>query len=272
MLSSAIEKAQKKIESNNFGIRKSLLEYDQVNNEQREIIYAERRKVLDGENMRESVVKMIDDTVSGYVDMCAAGEEGGSGWELRELNDYIRPVIPLPPITEEYVSGQSAESLKEKLIADSNALYDAKEAELTEAGMDVREIERVVLLRSVDRHWMNHIDDMDQLRQGIGLAAYGQKDPKVMYKMEGYDMFNSMTSAIQEDTLKMMYHVKVQEKVEREEVAKVTGTNRDDTAVRAPKKREKKKIYPNDPCWCGSGKKYKQCHMRSDMAGSKAVK
>ena len=269
MLSSAIEKAQKKIESNNFGIRKNLLEYDQVNNEQREIIYAERRKVLDGENMRESIVKMIDDVISGYVDMAAAGEESDSGWNLRELNDYIRPIIPLAPITEEYVKGLNAAGLKEKLTADANALYDAKEAELTEAGMDVREIERVVLLRSVDRHWMNHIDDMDQLRQGIGLAAYGQKDPKVMYKMEGYDMFNAMTGAIQEDTLKMMYHVKVQEKVEREEVAKVTGTNRDDTAVKAPKKREKKKIYPNDPCWCGSGKKYKQCHMRSDMAGGK---
>ena len=270
MLSSAIEKAQKKIESNNFGIRKNLLEYDQVNNEQREIIYAERRKVLDGDNMRESIVKMIDDTVNGYVDLCAAGEDEGSGWNLRELNDYIRPIIPLAPITEEYVGNLSSSELKQKLIEDANRLYDAKEAELTEAGMDVREIERVVLLRSVDRHWMNHIDDMDQLRQGIGLAAYGQKDPKVMYKMEGYDMFNAMTSSIQEDTLKMMYHVKVQEKVEREEVAKVTGTNRDDTAVRAPKKREKKKIYPNDPCWCGSGKKYKQCHMRSDMAGGKA--
>ena len=270
MLSSAIEKAQKKIESNNFGIRKNLLEYDQVNNEQREIIYAERRKVLDGENMRESIVKMIDDTVNGYVDLCAAGEDEGSGWNLRELNDYIRPIIPLAPITEEYVGNLSSSELKQKLIEDANRLYDAKEAELTEAGMDVREIERVVLLRSVDRHWMNHIDDMDQLRQGIGLAAYGQKDPKVMYKMECYDMFNAMTSSIQEDTLKMMYHVKVQEKVEREEVAKVTGTNRDDTAVRAPKKREKKKIYPNDPCWCGSGKKYKQCHMRSDMAGGKA--
>ena len=270
MLSSAIEKAQKKIESNNFGIRKNLLEYDQVNNEQREIIYAERRKVLDGENMRESIVGMISDTINSYVDLCAAGEEEESGWNLRELNDYIRPIIPLPPITEDYIEGLSSKELKEKLIADSNALYEAKEAELTEAGMDVREIERVVLLRSVDNHWMNHIDDMDQLRQGIGLAAYGQKDPKVMYKMEGYDMFNAMTSAIQEDTLKMMYHVKVQEKVEREEVAKVTGTNRDDTGVKAPKKREKKKIYPNDPCWCGSGKKYKQCHMRSDMAGGKA--
>ncbi len=265
MLSSAIERAQKKIESNNFAIRKNLLEYDQVNNEQREVIYAERRKVLDGENMRETIVNMIGDTVNSYVDMTAAGENESDGWNVRELNDYIRQIIPLAPITEEYVQGLSSAKLKEKLTADSLSLYEKKEAELTEAGMDVREIERVLLLRSVDRHWMNHIDDMDQLRQGIGLAAYGQKDPKVLYKMEGYDMFNAMTSAIQEDTLKMMYHVKVQEKVEREEVAKVTGTNRDDTAVRAPKKREKKKIYPNDPCWCGSGKKYKQCHMRSDM-------
>ena len=269
MLSSAIEKAQKKIESNNFGIRKNLLEYDQVNNEQREIIYAERRKVLDGENMRESIIGMIGDTVNSYVDLAAAGENEADGWDLRALNDYLRPIFPIQPITEEYVKGLSSAQLKEKLTADALAVYEQKEAELTEAGMDVREIERVLLLRSVDRHWMNHIDDMDQLRQGIGLAAYGQKDPKVMYKMEGYDMFNAMTSAIQEDTLKMMYHVKVQEKVEREEVAKVTGTNRDDTGVRAPKKREKKKIYPNDPCWCGSGKKYKQCHMRSDMAGGK---
>ena len=266
MLSSAIEKAQKKIESNNFGIRKNLLEYDQVNNEQREIIYAERRKVLDGENMRESIVSMIGEIVNSYVDLTAAGENDSDGWDLRGLNDYLRPIFPLPPITEDYVQGLDSSRLKEKLTADALALYEQKEAELIEAGMDVREIERVLLLRSVDRHWMNHIDDMDQLRQGIGLAAYGQKDPKVMYKMEGYDMFNAMTSAIQEDTLKMMYHVKVQEKVEREEVAKVTGTNRDDTAVRAPKKREAKKIYPNDPCYCGSGKKYKQCHMRIDKA------
>ena len=266
MLSSAIERAQKKIESNNFGIRKNLLEYDQVNNEQREIIYAERRKVLDGANMRESIIGMIGDTVNSYVDLAAAGENEADGWDLRALNDYLRPIFPIQPITEEYVKGLSSAQLKEKLTADALAVYEQKEAELTEAGMDVREIERVLLLRSVDRHWMNHIDDMDQLRQGIGLAAYGQKDPKVMYKMEGYDMFNAMTSAIQEDTLKMMYHVKVQEKVEREEVAKVTGTNRDETAVRAPKKREQKKIYPNDLCYCGSGKKYKQCHMRLDQA------
>ena len=266
MLSSAIERAQKKIESNNFGIRKNLLEYDQVNNEQREIIYAERRKVLDGENMRESIIGMIGDTINSYVDLAAAGESESDGWDLRALNDYLRPIFPFPVITEEDVKDMSSAQLKEKLTAQALTLYEQKEAELTEAGADVREIERVFLLRSVDRHWMNHIDDMDQLRQGIGLAAYGQKDPKVMYKMEGYDMFNAMTSAIQEDTLKTMYHVKVEEKVEREEVAKVTGTNRDETAVRAPKRREQKKIYPNDPCYCGSGKKYKQCHMKLDQA------
>jgi preprotein translocase subunit SecA len=263
MLSSAIEKAQMKIEGNNFGIRKNLLEFDRVNNDQREIIYAERRKVLDGENMRESVMQMIDDTVEGSVNL-VVGETGASPeeWDLQELNDYLRPIIPLPVITKDYVAGQSKNSLVEKLNRDAKALYKAKEEELTAAGADVREIERVVLLRSVDRHWMTHIDDMDQLRQGIGLAAYGQKDPKVQYKMEGYDMFNAMTAAIQEDTLKMMYHVRVEEKVEREEVAKVTGTNRDDTAVRAPKKRQAKKVYPNDPCPCGSGLKYKQCHGR----------
>ena len=271
MLSSAIERAQKKIESNNFGIRKSLLEYDQVNNEQREIIYAERRKVLDGENMRESIMKMIEDTVSSSVNMVAAEHSASAeDWDLRELNDYLRAIIPLPAITEDAVKGMNAEQVKEKLTAQAKERYEAKEKELTDSGADIREIERVVLLKSVDRHWMNHIDDMDQLRQGIGLVSYGQKDPKVMYKMEGYDMFNAMTTAIQEDTLKMMYNVRVEEKVEREEVAKVTGTNRDDTGVRAPKKREKKKIYPNDPCWCGSGKKYKQCHMRSDMAGGAA--
>ena len=262
MLSSAIEKAQKKIESNNFAVRKSLLEYDEVNNEQREIIYAERRKVLDGDNMRDSIMKMIDDTCDGAVSMIAAEHQSSDEWNLTELNTYLRPIIPIDPVTEEDVKGKNKEQIVELLTDRAKKLYEAKEAELEAAHADIREIERVVLLKSVDRHWMNHIDDMDQLRQGIGLSAYGQKDPKVQYRMEGYDMFNAMTSAIQEDTLKMMYHVRVEEKVEREEVAKVTGTNRDDTTARAPKKRENKKIYPNDPCPCGSGKKYKQCHGR----------
>lgn len=263
MLSRAIESAQKKIESNNFAIRKNLLEYDQVNNEQREIIYAERRKVLDGDNMKDSIMKMIDDQISSAVDMVVSDEKSGESDELPvgELNDLILPTIPIEKVTGDQVKGLGAKEIKEKLTAEAKELYDAKEKELTEAGADVREIERVVLLKSVDRHWMNHIDDMDQLRQGIGLAAYGQKDPLVQYKMEGYDMFNQMTSSIQEDTLKMMYHVRVQEKVEREEVAKVTGTNRDDTSgPKQPVQRKAKKIYPNDPCPCGSGLKYKQCH------------
>jgi len=261
MLSNAIERAQKKIESNNFGIRKNLLEYDQVNNEQREIIYAERRKVLDGENMRNTIMKMIDDTVEN-ITSTVIHEEASEGWSLQELNDVTRSVIPIERLTEEDLKGRDKKKIKEELTRRAKELYEAKEKELTDAGADIREIERVVLLKNVDRHWMNHIDDMDQLRQGIGLAAYGQKDPLVQYKMEGYDMFNAMTGAIQEDTLKMMYHVKVEQKVEREEVAKVTGTNRDDTVTRGPKKREVRKVYPNDPCPCGSGLKYKQCHGR----------
>ena len=262
MLSSAIEKAQKKIESNNFATRKSLLEYDEVNNEQREVIYRERRKVLDGENMRDQIMSMISDTVDSVVDTCIGDDQDRSDWDLHELHSLLVPIIPLEHVTpEEDAKVRNKAEFKEYLKEKAVKLYEAKEAEF-EDPEQIREMERVILLRTIDRKWMDHIDDMDQLRQGIGLAAYGQKDPKVEYKMEGYDMFNSMTSAIQEDTLKMLYHVKVEQKVEREEVAKVTGTNKDDTAVRAPKKREAAKIYPNDPCPCGSGKKYKQCHGR----------
>ena len=262
MLSSAIEKAQKKIESNNFATRKSLLEYDQVNNEQREIIYKERRRVLDGENMREVIMKMIRDTVSGAVDTCIPEDQDKSEWNMRELHDVLCPIIPLEHVTpDQEAKVGSKEELKQYLTEKAVALYEQKEAEFPEPEQ-VREAERVMLLQAIDRKWMDHIDDMDQLRQGIGLAAYGQKDPLVEYKMEGYEMFNSMTEAIQEDTLKMMYHIRIGRPVEREEVAKVTGTNKDDTVANAPKKREAAKIYPNDPCPCGSGKKYKQCHGR----------
>ncbi len=262
MLSSAIEKAQTKIESNNFAARKNLLEYDQVNNEQREIIYAERRKVLDGENMRTSVLSMITDTVSSAVDTVIPDDQGRDEWNLREMHDLLCPIIPLEHVTpEEGSSVSNKKDYKAYLEKKAVALYEAKEAEIGNEEQ-MRELERVILLRTVDRKWMDHIDDMDQLRQGIGLQAYGQKDPLVEFKMVGYDMFNSMTGAIQEDTLKMLYHVKVEQKVEREQVAKVTGTNKDDTAAAAPKKRAAAKVYPNDPCPCGSGKKYKQCHGR----------
>ena len=256
MLSSAIEKAQKKIESNNYGIRKNLLEYDQVNNEQREIIYKERRRVLDGENMRDSVYKMIADFVDNTVDMCISDEQDREDWNLTELDTLLLPVIPLPKV--ELPEHLKKNQLKQLLKEQATKLYESKEAEFPEAEQ-LRELERVIVLKVVDRKWMDHIDDMEQLRQGIGLQAYGQKDPLVEYKMSAYEMFNAMTASIQEDTLRLLYHVRVEQKAEREEVAKVTGTNKDESGPREPKKRMEEKVYPNDPCPCGSGKKYKQC-------------
>ncbi|MCQ4672308.1 preprotein translocase subunit SecA [Lactonifactor longoviformis] len=264
MLSSAIEKAQMKIESNNYGIRKNLLEYDQVNNEQREIIYKERRRVLDGENMRESIYKMITDIVDSTVDMCISDDVENDEWDLSELNSVLIPIIPVKPVTKEKVDGIKKNQLKQDLKEEAVKIYEEKEVEFPEPEQ-LRELERVILLKVIDRKWMDHIDDMDQLRQGIGLQAYGQRDPKVEYKMSGYEMFNAMTAAIQEDTLRLLYHVKVEQKVEREQVAKVTGTNKDESGPKKPMQRAVKKVYPNDPCPCGSGKKYKQC------CGRKAV-
>ena len=261
MLSSAIEKAQEKIEFNNFGIRKNLLDYDQVNNEQREIIYKERRQVLDGENMREAVMGMIRDTVDGYVDLCFSDDVDSSEWDLDEFNQQFTQIIPLKPLTEEDVKGKRLKDIKETLKEQAIALYEEKEKEFPEVEQ-LREVERVVLLKSIDSKWMDHIDDMEMLRQGIGLAAYGQRDPVVEYKMQAFDMFTAMTNAVKEDTLRMLYRIKVEQKVEREQVAKVTGTNKDDSMVRKPMQRKEVKVYPNDPCPCGSGKKYKQCHGR----------
>jgi preprotein translocase subunit SecA len=259
MLSNAIEKAQTKIESNNFGIRKNLLEYDQVNNEQREIIYKERRRVLDGESMRDSILKMITDTIDNTVDLCIGEGNDRSEWDLQELNSVLIPTIPVEKLTQENLAQVSNRNeLKQMLKEEAVKLYESKEAEFPDSEQ-IREIERVLLLKVIDRKWMDHIDDMDQLRQGIGLQAYGQRDPLVEYKMSAYEMFDAMTSAIQADTVRLLFHVKVEQKVEREEVAKVTGTNKDDSGPRAPKKRAVDKVYPNDPCPCGSGKKYKQC-------------
>ncbi len=257
MLSSAIEKAQEKIEGNNFGIRKNLLEYDQVMNDQREIIYGERRRVLDGENMRNAIYKMITDRVEDTVDHCVSDEEG-KNWDVLELNELLIPVIPMQPLGDDEIQSLNANELKHMLKERAVKLYEAKEAEFPEAEM-IRELERVVLLKTIDRKWMDHIDDMEILREGIGLQAYGQRDPLVEYKMAGFEMFDEMTANIQEETIRLLYHIKVEQKVEREEVAKVTGTNKDDSVQRAPKTREAKKVYPNDPCPCGSGKKYKQC-------------
>ena len=264
MLSSAIEKAQMKIENNNYGIRENLLKYDEVNNEQREIIYAERRKVLDGDNMRGVILKMITEIVENSVDMCISDEQNAEDWDLGELNSLLLPVIPLQPVTRENLSVSKKNELKHMLKEEAIKLYEAKEAEFPEAEQ-IREIERVVLLKVIDNKWMNHIDDMDQLRQGIGLQAYGQRDPVVEYKMSAFEMFEAMTAAITEETVRILFHIRVEQKVEREPAAKVTGTNRDESAARAPKKREVQKIYPNDPCPCGSGKKYKQCCGRKPM-------
>ena len=258
MLSSAIEKAQMKIETNNYGLRENLLKYDEVNNEQREIIYAERRKVLDGDNMRDLVLKMITDIVENAVDMSISDEQSVSDWDWAELNNLLTPVIPLQPINEENHPVSKKNELKHMLKEEAIKLYEEKEAQFPDAEQ-VREIERVVLLKVIDNKWMNHIDDMDQLREGIGLQAYGQRDPVVEYKMSAYEMFEAMTAAITEETVRILFHIRVEQKLEREPAAKVTGTNRDESAVQAPKKREEQKIYPNDPCPCGSGKKYKQC-------------
>ncbi len=258
MLTSAIENAQKKIESNNFGIRKNLLEYDQVMNEQREIIYEERRRVLDGESMRDAIYKMITDIVESSVDTAINDDLEPEEWDLNELNTLLLPIVPIHPVVLERVSKQTKNGLKHQLKEEAVKLYESKEAEFPEPE-NIREIERVILLKVIDRKWMDHIDDMDQLRQGVGLQAYGQRDPLVEYKMNGYEMFDAMTANIKQDTVRMLLHVKVEQKVEREEVAKVTGTNKDETLQKGPKMRTEAKVYPNDPCPCGSGKKYKQC-------------
>ena len=263
MLSNAIEKAQMKIESNNYGIREQLLKFDEVNNEQREVIYAERRKVLDGDNMRDLVLKMITDTVENAVDISVSDDQTPDKWDLQELNNLLLPVIPLKPVTlsDEQKKSMKKNELKHNLKEEAIKLYETKEAEFPEPEQ-IREIERVVLLKVIDNKWMAHLDDMDALREGIGLQAYGQRDPVVEYKMQGYEMYESMMASIQEETIRILFHIRVEQKVEREPAAKVTGTNKDASAPSAPKKRVEQKIYHNDPCPCGSGKKYKQCHGR----------
>jgi len=266
MLSTAIEKAQKKIETNNYGIRENLLKYDEVMNEQREVIYAERLQVLNGENMRGVIMKMLTDIIEGAVDMSIGDEQSADKWNFKELNELILPIVPIKPValTDE-MKNMKKEQLKHALKEEAIKLYEAKEAEFPDSEQ-IREIERVILLKVIDNKWMSHIDDMDQLRQGIGLQAYGNRDPLVEYKMSAYEMFDDMSAAIREDTVRILCHIRVEQKVEREMAAKVTGTNKDTSAVRAPKKRAEKKIYPNDPCPCGSGKKYKQCHGRKPLA------
>ena len=264
-ISNFVEKAQKKIESNNFAIRKNLLEYDRVNNEQREIIYKERRRVLDGEDMHEVILKMLKDDIGACVDIVCSSEAAPEEWNIVELDNMIREIIPFTEpiaLTEHEIKKGDTEELKERLYNEAVELYHEKEKEFP-SPEDMREIERIILLKVIDRKWTDHIDDMEQLKQGIGLQSLGQRDPVVEYKFAGYDMFNEMTRAIQEDTVKLLLRVKVEQKVEREEVNKVTGTNKDDTVSRGPVKKAKK-IGRNDLCPCGSGKKYKNCCGRNE--------
>lgn len=259
MLTSTIEKAQKKIENNNYGIRKNLLEYDQVNNDQREIIYEERMKVLNGESMRSVIINMINETVEQFVESAISDDQRNEEWDIASLNAQLLPMIPMEPIDEKILQQNDfkKKELKHLLKEKAIKLYEEKETLFPEEHF--REIERVFLLSSIDNKWMEHIDDMSQLRQGVGLQAYGQKDPVIEYKMIGFEMFEAMTAAIRERTVRALFHVMPQEKAEREQVAKVTGTNKDESLAKAPVKRDSKKIQPNDPCPCGSGKKYKQC-------------
>jgi preprotein translocase subunit SecA len=257
-LTNTIERAQKKIEGNNFGIRKNLMEYDKVNNDQREIIYAERARVLNGENMRDSIIKMINEVIEAEVDMFIRDDQH-SDWDLAGFNQSLFEIIPIKlsmnkDDLDKLSKAEFTHALKEAAIK----LYEAKEAEFPEPE-HIRELERIVLLRVIDRKWMDHLDDLEQLKQGIGLMAYGQRDPAVEYKIQGFDMFAGMIHNIKIDTIKTLYHIQVEQKVEREEVAKVTGTNKDSDGVKKPKQRESEKVYPNDPCPCGSGKKYKNC-------------
>ncbi len=265
MLSNAIEKAQEKIELNNYGIRENLLKYDEVNNEQRDVIYAEREKVLNGDDLRPTIINFIQDIIENYVDANVPEDSTAKDWDLSGLNDTLMSIIPLPKLqlTEEQFNSMTKNEFKQLLKEEAIKLYEQKEASFPNPEQ-LREVERVILLRVIDQKWMNHIDDMDIIRDGIGLQAYGQKDPLVEYKIQGYQMFGDMTRAIKEDTVRILYHIQVEQKVEREQQAQVTGTNRDDTLVQAPKKRSIRKIYPNDPCPCGSGKKYKQCHGRDE--------
>ncbi len=268
MLSKAIENAQKKIELNNFGVREQLLKYDEVNNEQRDVVYAERKKVLDGISMRDVIIGYAQDIVDNAVDMTISEEQKPEEWNVQELNNMLLPIIPLTAVkmSKEEFGQLTKESLKQLLKEKAIKLYEEKEA-LFPDPEQLREAERVVLLKVIDNKWMNHIDDMTQLREGIGLVSYGQKDPLVEYKTEGYEMFEGMIAGIKEDTVRVLYHLQVEQKVEREPAAKITGTNRDDSAPKAPVKREIRKIYPNDPCPCGSGKKFKQCHGRNLQEG-----
>ena len=261
MLAKAIESAQKKVEGNNFAIRKRLLEYDEVMNEQREIIYGERKRVLMGENLRDSIQNMIDQIIDRIVDRYIADDTPVDQWDMLGFNEGIHEVIPVKGsfmIPEDKKSTVTKDSFKDDMKKIAHRLYELKEKEIND-DEKMRELERVIMLKVIDSRWMDHIDDMDQMRQGISLQSYAQKDPLIEYKYASYDMFEEMSNSIQLDTVKTLYRVRVVTEAKREEVAKPMFTNKDDSLTAKPKQRTTAKVGRNDPCPCGSGKKYKNC-------------
>ena len=283
LLTSQIESSQKRMESRNYQIRKNVLQYDDVMNQQRELIYKQRRQVLEGENMHDTIVNMITELINAAVDR-ECNEEDGETWQLKELSDYLaRLCVPQAAILEheQELRKMDRNQLKEHLKQIALKLYEKREQMLTEFGHDMRELERAFLLHAVDRRWMDHIDAMDQLRDGIGLRAYAQRDPINEYKLESYDMFDDMVRLIREDTVRLTFlaHVEDRNAPRRRAVATITGTNDAKSVMKDSANRSReaqkagqaqqpvradKKVGRNDPCPCGSGKKYKACCGRND--------
>ncbi len=262
ILSKSIESAQKKVEGRNFGIRKHVLQYDDVMNRQRSIIYSERQKVLEGDNLKEHVSGMVEAVIDDAVLRYTADSNFFEEWDIPKMVEHLHTVfLPREALTPEDLKNVTREDLKEKLKAIAQQLYDIKEEEVGSERM--RELERVLLLRVVDTKWIDHIDAMEQLKQGIGLRAIGQQDPVQAYQIEGFDMFNEMIKFIEEDTVRYLYHVTVETQAKREVVAKETGTGGADQP-KQPMKRPDQKVGRNDPCPCGSGLKYKKCHGKDE--------
>ena len=263
ILSKTIENAQKRVEGKNFSIRKNVLQFDDVMNTQREVIYKQRRQVLNGENLRDYYLKLIETNVNNIVDTYCSEEAYSDLWDWQGIILGFESIFLYPgelKIEPEEQVTHTKESLKEYLIDIATKRYEQKEQEITPELM--REFERVVLLRTVDEKWMDHIDAMDQLRQGIYLRAYGQRDPVIEYKFEGFEMFEEMVKTIQEESIKIIMHSRIQkpEQVKREQVAKPVTAIHGDSAQQKPKTVvNNNKVGRNDPCPCGSGKKYKQC-------------
>jgi len=266
MVSGAVENAQKKVEGNNFGIRKHLLQYDQVMNEQREIIYTERDKIIAGADLRDNVISMIKGVTSRAVDKYSVEGDNPEDWDIKGLNDDLMVLFHKPAVdmTREELDAATKDSIKEMLFEKAMALYEKKEEEITPQRM--REIERVLMMQNVDRRWMDHIDEMDQMRQGIGLRSFAQRDPLLEYKFLSYDMFEDMSNGIQLDTVRGLLNVtlvderqpQMQQVVKKEDMSTNSGEM---APVKKPARRVEEKVGPNSPCPCGSGNKHKRCCM-----------